>query len=139
MRPDVSLFSARSSARPVSTGRFLPHLRWSRCFAGRTDCAVALKTPSGPETVTDPSGSTLTTCRAGRLGENFANFWRYRSRLYRNQNLQVNIRWKALDEIYKICMLLHRSDLNISENFRQTFSHFSAFPCKNSFLSSIFH
>ena len=38
-----------------------------------------------------------------------------RSRLYRRQILQVNIRWKALDEIYKIYMLLHRSDLNISE------------------------
>ena len=35
--------------------------------------------------------------------------------------LQENIRWKALDEIYKTCMLLHRSDLNISQNFRQTF------------------
>jgi len=46
--------------------------------------------------------------------------------VYRRQILQVNIRWKALDEIYKIYMLLHRSDLNISENFRQTFSHFSA-------------
>ena len=42
-----------------------------------------------------------------------------RSRLYRSQILQVNIRWKALDEIYKIYMLLHRSDLNILENFRQ--------------------
>ena len=50
-----------------------------------------------------------------------------RSLLYRRQILQENIRWKALDEIYKICMLLHRSDLNISENFRQTFSHSSAF------------
>ena len=49
-----------------------------------------------------------------------------RSRLYRRQILQVNVRWKALDEIYKIYMFLHRSDLNISENFRQTFSHFSA-------------
>ena len=47
-----------------------------------------------------------------------------RSRLYRSQILQVNIRWKALDEIYKICMLLHRSDLNISEFFRQTFCIF---------------
>ena len=45
---------------------------------------------------------------------------RARSLLYRRQNLQENIRWKALDEIYKIYMLLHRSDLNISENFRQT-------------------
>ena len=36
----------------------------------------------------------------------------------------LDTRWKAFDEIYKIYMLLHRSDLNISENFRQTFSHF---------------
>ena len=42
--------------------------------------------------------------------------------------LQENIRWKALGEIYKIYMLLHSSDLNISENFRQTltFSDFLA-------------
>ena len=49
-----------------------------------------------------------------------------RSLLYRRQILQENIRWKALGEIYKIYMLLHRSDLNISEFFRQTFSHFLA-------------
>ena len=42
-----------------------------------------------------------------------------RSLLYRRQFLQVNIRWKALDEIYKIYMLLHRSDLNISADVRQ--------------------
>ena len=40
--------------------------------------------------------------------------FRARSRLYRSQLLQVNTRWKALDEIYKIYMLLHRTDLNIS-------------------------
>ena len=55
-----------------------------------------------------------------------SNLYRARSLLYRRQFLQVNIRWKALDEIYKIYMLLHRSDLNISENFRQIFSHFLA-------------
>ena len=49
---------------------------------------------------------------------------RARPLLYRRQILQENIPWKALDEIYEIYMLLHRSDLNISENFRQTFSHF---------------
>ena len=52
--------------------------------------------------------------------------YKARSLLYRRQILQENIRWKALDEIYKIYMLLHRSDLNISEKNRQTFSHFSA-------------
>ena len=41
--------------------------------------------------------------------------YRARSLLYRRQNLQEDIRWKALAEIYKIYMLLQRSDLNISE------------------------
>ena len=50
--------------------------------------------------------------------------YRARSRLYRRQILQVNTRWKALDEIYKIYMLLHRSDLNILEMCRQTFVAF---------------
>ena len=45
-----------------------------------------------------------------------------RSLLYRRQILQENIRWKALDEIYNIYMFLHRSDLNISAKFRETFS-----------------
>ena len=44
-----------------------------------------------------------------------------RSRLYRSRFLQENIRWKALDEIYKIYMLLHHSDLNMSANFRREF------------------
>ena len=52
-----------------------------------------------------------------------SKLYRARSLLYRRQILQENIRWKALDEIYKIYMLLHRSDLNISEKNRQTFSH----------------
>ena len=34
--------------------------------------------------------------------KNFANLWRARSRLYRSQILQVNTRWKALAEIYKM-------------------------------------
>ena len=50
-----------------------------------------------------------------------SKLYKARSLLYRRQILQVNIRWKALDEIYKIYMLLHRSDLNISENVRQNF------------------
>ena len=51
--------------------------------------------------------------------------YKARSMLYRRQIVQENIRWKALDEIYKIYMLLHRSDLSISENFRQTSADFS--------------
>ena len=54
-----------------------------------------------------------------------SKLYRARSLLYRRQILQENIRW-TLDEIYKIDMLLHRSDLNISYTFRQTFPHFLA-------------
>ena len=61
-----------------------------------------------------------------------------RSRLYRRRFLQVNTRWKALDEIYKIYMLLNHSDLNISEKNRQTFSHFSAKFAKNDLTIVIF-
>ena len=64
--------------------------------------------------------------------------YKARSLLYRRQILQENIRWKALDEIYKIYMLLHRSDLNISENFRQTFSNFLAKFCKIRYFRILF-
>ena len=64
--------------------------------------------------------------------------YRARSLLYRRQILQINIRRKALDEIYKIYMLLHRLDLNISEKNRQTFSHFSANFAKIRYFSIYF-
>ena len=62
--------------------------------------------------------------RSSDSREKKKKLYKSRSLLYRRQILQENFRWKALDEIYKIYMLLHRSDLHISENFRQTFSHF---------------
>ena len=61
-----------------------------------------------------------------------------RSLRYRRQILQENIRWKALDEIYKIYMLLHRSDLNISAKLCQTFSHFSANFSKKRYFAPFF-
>ena len=64
--------------------------------------------------------------------------YRARSLLYRRQNLQENIRWKALDEIDKIYMLLHRSGLNISEKIHQKISHFWQKFAKIRFLNS-FH
>ena len=54
-----------------------------------------------------------------------SKLYRARSLLYRRQMLQVNSRWKALDEIYKMYIVLHRSessDLKISERSRHNFS-----------------
>ena len=53
-------------------------------------------------------------------------FYRARPFLYRRQIVQENIRQKAFDEIYKVYMFLHRSDLKISAKIRKTLSHFSA-------------
>ena len=56
-----------------------------------------------------------------------SKLYRARSFLYRRQILQQNMRWKALDEIYKIYMLLHRSDLNILAKFRHTLKDLAMF------------
>ena len=45
--------------------------------------------------------------------QNFANFWRARSRLYRNEILQVNMRLTAFFKLYKLCIRLHRLNLKI--------------------------
>ena len=45
--------------------------------------------------------------------QNFANFWRARSRLYQNEILQENMRLTAFFKLYKICILLHRCNLKI--------------------------
>ena len=66
----------------------------------------------------------------------FGKLWEAHSRLYRNESLQVKTRWKAVDEIYKIYKLLHRSAFKNSTKFRQTFSHF----CTDlQIYSQIFH
>ena len=57
--------------------------------------------------------------------------------LYRSRILQVNARLKALgakkkkalDEIYKICMLLHRSDLSMSAKCCRIFRRFHYWKC----------
>ena len=64
--------------------------------------------------------------------------YRARSLLYRRQILQVNISWEALDEIYKIYMLLHRSDLNMSEIVRQFFFAFFGKNLQNFVIFELF-
>ena len=49
----------------------------------------------------------------GQILQNFANFWRARSRLYQNEILQENMRLTAFFKLYKICILLHRCNLKI--------------------------
>ena len=47
--------------------------------------------------------------------------YKARSPLYRPQILQENIRWKALDKIYKIYIIFHRSDIKISTKIVNSF------------------
>ena len=48
--------------------------------------------------------------------------YRARSLLYRRQILQENIRWKALDEIYKIYIYASLGEKNRIENELHTFA-----------------
>ena len=59
--------------------------------------------------------------------ENFANFWRTRSRLYQNEILQENMRSTAFFKLYKICFLLHRCNLKIFAKFLKFFANFRKF------------
>ena len=43
--------------------------------------------------------------------QNFANFWRARSRLYQNEMLPENMRLTAFFKFYKMCILLHHCNL----------------------------
>ena len=95
---DTEIYKATASARPFASA--LSVAKTSRTLVERFDI----------EPYSDFSANLIST-----------KLYRARSPLYRRQILQENIRWKSFDEIYKIYMLLHRSDLNISETFRQTF------------------
>ena len=57
-------------------------------------------------------------CKNFKL-QNFKNFkFQARSRLYQNEILQENMRLTAFFKFYKICILLHRCNLNISAQDR---------------------
>ena len=53
-----------------------------------------------------------------------SKLWEARYRLYQRRSLQVNTRWKALDEIFKIHKPLHRSVSQNFAKFRRTFFWF---------------
>ena len=63
------------------------------------------------------AGLGLGLAKLGKLAK-FANFWRARSRLYRNEILQEKMRLTAFFKLYKICILLHRCNLKILEKHR---------------------
>ena len=78
------------------------------------------RTGPGVESLPDPSRALLHRERSGKLD-------RARSRLYRSQNLQENVRWKALAEIYTMHSFAQLCNLNSLSKFCQTSAKF----CKN--------
>ena len=55
----------------------------------------------------------------------FANFWRARSRLRQNEIVQENMRLTAFVKLYKMCILLHRCNLNFLAKSRVENQQFS--------------
>ena len=71
----------------------------------------------------------------------FGKLWEARSRLRRSRLLQVSTRLKAVDEIYKINTLVHRSNIQfkISAKFLQTVSQFCSCIFEKRVLLICFH
>ena len=68
-----------------------------------------------------------------------SKLYRARSLLYRRQILQVNFRWKALDEIYKMYIFLHRSDLKfLAKKVVTILAFLNVLASKNDVLLVIF-
>ena len=83
--------------------------------------AVLERTRPGEGRVPDAAGALrlggqgqgVRVSKIGKILQNFANFWRARSRLYQNEILQQNMRLTASFKLYKICILLHRCNPKI--------------------------
>ena len=60
-----------------------------------------------------PALSRLSCLLLSKIGKvaKFANLWRARSQLYKNEILQENMRLTAFFKLYKICILLHRCNI----------------------------
>ena len=76
-------------------------------------CAFSLARVEFPAGASESVTSAVLVTQGGWLDVGICKRGSARSRLYRSQHLQVNTRLKALDEIYKIYILLHQSDLKI--------------------------
>ena len=106
-------------------------VRMIRSLADRTFQFRSATPTTAPSMSPTPQPTRRTLCWEVRYRSSLWFFsqmnklYRARSPLYRRQSLQENIHWEALDEIYKIYMLLHRSDLNISSEIPWCFADFS--------------
>ena len=56
--------------------------------------------------------------------------YRARSRRYRSQNLQENMRWKALAEIYTMHSFAQLCNLNVLSNFANSYNLLNLLSCK---------
>ena len=144
----VNLTSAPSSS---TTRSKLPRMRKRQQGRPRTSEESRFAQEESPLSQSRSAKSKASRCGSPRdlswkvryrtypwLFSPMSKLYRARSLLYRRQILQVNMRWKALDEIYNIYMLLHRSDLNIPAKLCQTFSHFRQNVSQKRYFSTFF-
>ena len=115
-KSDVSWRWVRLSRQPQSEGDRVGRAR-SCDRAVRPDllgAAFRREAHAGPLTSTTLSPRHITLSEA-------------RSRLYRRRFLQPNSHFAAFFKIYKICTLLHRSELKFLEKFVKHFSRSTRF------------
>ena len=102
----TSPLPARSSPRPTASSRRAAARTSSRAGTGRRTAKLA-------KLIKISRISKFSILQFCNFLQNIAIFWRARSRLYKNEILQENMRLTAFFKLYKICILLHRCNLKI--------------------------
>ena len=108
---EVRQFAHGGPCGGVTYGRFTADVSRPADFADPDFDPV--ESPRQACTTLDWSANFANAFSKNAFFENFANFWRARSRLYQNEILQENMRLTAFFKLYKICILLHRCNLKI--------------------------
>ena len=108
----IFLTGPRTAAQVLRRGGPVP-----RAAAGRRPAAGG-RAPRPPVLLRGPvypALSRLSCLLLSKIGKfaKFANLWRARSQLYKNEILQENMRLIAFFKLYKMCTLLDRCDLKI--------------------------
>ena len=105
---------------PAQPARRLPHERRRRPRPGAAQELPEVPPPERALLLRDPrrcssqrSQLHVDNCQMLQFLQNFVIFRRARSRLYQNEILQENMRSTAFFRLYKICILLHRCNLNL--------------------------
>ena len=118
IRSNSELDSASNSSRPADRASLRGSAERTAALRRR---AVGLLRPAADR---GPEGAGPLRCEGLSRWPRHITLSETRSRLYQHRSLQVNSHFSAFFEIYKICIILYRSEIKFLEKIIQHFQKF---------------